>query len=93
MSSAVKRSSESRSRAISLPSRFLLLLLTRNMVSSSSLVSAALFGFALAQTPNGFRPQVQKTLEVSFNSTLVSPAGLILKKTGKDSAFVTSTQY
>ncbi|KAF1935411.1 PEBP-like protein [Clathrospora elynae] len=50
------------------------------MYTSTSLFVAALVGFAQAQTPSGFKPQVDTKLDVIFNSTMVNTAGQQISK-------------
>ncbi|KAH7396301.1 phosphatidylethanolamine-binding protein [Pyrenochaeta sp. MPI-SDFR-AT-0127] len=50
------------------------------MYISSSLFVAAVVGLAQAQTPPGFKPQVNTKLEIAFNSTSVSTPGQMLSK-------------
>ncbi len=50
----------------------------------SSLLTTALMGVALAQTPPGFTPQVQNTLDLGFPSTTVTTAGVLLSEAGKN---------
>lgn len=56
------------------------------MYLSSSLLIVALAGFAQAQTPSNFTPQVNTKLEVIFNSTMVNTPGQTLTKAGKFSS-------
>lgn len=49
----------------------------------SSLLLVALAGFAQAQTPGNFTPQVNTKLEVVFNSTMVNTPGQTLSKASK----------
>ncbi|KAF1847994.1 PEBP-like protein [Cucurbitaria berberidis CBS 394.84] len=48
----------------------------------TSLLFAAIIGFAQAQTPTGFTPQVNTKLEVAFNTTMVATPGQQLTKAG-----------
>lgn len=48
------------------------------IVSSLGLLAGAAF----AQTPAGFTPSVNKTLDVYYGSTYISP-GLMMKKSSK----------
>lgn len=53
------------------------------MYLSSSIILAAVIGFAQAQTPSGFTPQVNTKLDVLFNSTSVATPGQKLSKASK----------
>jgi hypothetical protein len=49
----------------------------------ASLFVAAIIGLAQAQTPSGFKPQIEPKLEVIFNSTMVKTAGQQLTESGE----------
>lgn len=49
----------------------------------TSLISLALAGTALAQTPAGFSPSVNDTLAIKFGSKIVTP-GTALGKAGDE---------
>ena len=53
------------------------------MYLSVSLFLAALASVAQAQTPAGFKPEVNTKLQVLFNTTAVNSPGLELTKAGK----------
>lgn len=52
------------------------------MLLTSIVSTVLLAGAALAQTPTGFLPSVNKTLDVYFGTTYVTP-GLMMKKSGE----------
>ena len=49
----------------------------------TALTSLVLAGIAFAQTPEGFTPSINKTLDVYYGSTYITP-GLLIKKSSKN---------
>lgn len=57
--------------------------LFENAVAEQCTVFGGLVGVSQAQIPAGFTPSIATHLDVMFNSTVISPAGIMLAKASK----------